>query len=246
MSEQSNHPTPPPQERPVPEPEAGGDELQTFIRHLAQELRRPLPGREAQKRMAPRPRPGFDDPDFKPQCEPRRGGVLALFYPHQGQLYLPLILRPRYDGVHSGQVGFPGGGWEEMDADLTATALREAYEEIGVPPESVEVLGHLSELYILPSNFIVLPTVGWTPRRPDFRTDPYEVAKLLEVPLAALQDPANRHEETWQLRDRTAIVPYFSVENQVVWGATAMMLSELLALVERAQQRTSQEESTRA
>ena len=67
-----------------------------------------------------------------------------------------------------------------------------------------------------------------------------------EVPLAALQDPANRHEETWQLRDRTAIVPYFSVENQVVWGATAMMLSELLALVERAQQRTSQEESTRA
>jgi 8-oxo-dGTP pyrophosphatase MutT (NUDIX family) len=205
------------------------------MRRLEEELTRPLPGRAAQKRMAPRPRPGFDDETFRPKTDPRRGGVLVLFYPNNGEPYLPLILRPRYNGVHSGQVGFPGGGWEEIDADLTATALREAYEEIGVQPDTVHVLGHLSELYILPSNYIVLPTVGWTEQRPQFRTDPYEVAKLLEVPLAALQNPSNQHEEQWQLRDRSAVVPYFSVENQIIWGATAMMLSELLEIVERAQ-----------
>lgn len=230
----------PEQRQPSTEPErltADDSSIQflSFVRRLEKELTRPLPGRAAQKRMAPRPRPGFDDETFQPKTDPRQGGVLVLFYPNNNEPYLPLILRPRYDGVHSGQIGFPGGGWEEIDADLTATALREAYEEIGVRPETVHVVGHLSELYILPSNYIVLPTVGWTAQRPEFRTDPYEVAKLVEVPLSALQNPSNQHEEKWQLRDRSAVVPYFSVENQIIWGATAMMLSELLEIVKRAQ-----------
>lgn len=206
-----------------------------LIRRLRQVLRHPLPGRDAQARMAPHPRPGWEA-DSIPEVEPRQGGVLALLYPYNDQLYLPLILRPTYNGVHSGQVGFPGGGYEEVDQDLTDTALREAYEEVGVVSTSVQVLGHLSRLYIQPSNFYVHPTVGWTPRRPDFRTDPYEVAQLLEVPLQALQDPANQHEEQWQLRDRRALVPYFNVDGQIIWGATAMILSELLALIEACQE----------
>lgn len=180
--------------------------------------------------MAPLPRPGWEV-DFQPETPPRQGGVLALFYPQADQLYLPLILRPTYNGVHSGQVSFPGGGQEAIDADISATALREAYEEIGVEPAQVQILGRLSKLYIRPSNYEVTPTVGWVEERPDFRTDPYEVARLLEVRLADLQNPHNRHQEEWQLRDRKANVPFFSVCGQTIWGATAMILSELLVVI---------------
>jgi 8-oxo-dGTP pyrophosphatase MutT (NUDIX family) len=204
----------------------------TLLRSFCNELRQPLPGRSAQGRMAPRPRPGWEA-DFVPPTPPRQGGVLVLFYPHQNQLYLPLILRPTYNGVHSGQVGFPGGGREAADRNITATALRESYEEIGVDPQDVQVLGQLTKLYITPSNYEVTPTVGWIPYRPDFQTDPHEVASLLEVPLLDLRDPGNCTEEEWQLRDRRATVPFFRLSGQVVWGATAMILSELLTVIDR-------------
>ena len=179
--------------------------------------------------MAPRPRGDTEWYD-KTQADARRGGVLALFYPHQGQIYLPLILRPTYPGVHSGQVGFPGGGYDEVDGDLTTTALREAYEEVGVHPSQVTPLGLLTSLYVYASNYLVHPTVGWCDSRPAFHTDPYEVALLIEMPLLTLLDPTNRRVETWTLRGRQVEVPYFAIAGQTVWGATAMMLSELLAL----------------
>lgn len=202
----------------------------SFRRHLRAALAEPLPGRAAQYQMAPQPRPSDELPYDQPRADTRRGGVLVLFYPHNGQLHLPLILRPTYNGVHSGQVGLPGGGFEEGDGDLTQTALREAYEEVGVPPDEVTVLGQLSPLYIYASNYLVHPNVAWTPARPAFKIDPYEVALLLEAPLAELLDPGRRRVEAWQLRDRVADVPFFLVQGHKVWGATAMMLSELLAL----------------
>jgi len=203
--------------------------FEQFIAQLRQELAGPLPGRAAQYRMAPRPRRGGERYD-QARSDARRGGVLILFYPHRGALYLPLILRPTYNGVHSGQVGFPGGGYEEIDGDLTSTALREAYEEIGVRPEWVQILGRLSPLYVFASNYLVQPTVAWVAQRPQFRLDPYEVAALIEAPLCELQDGRNQHSEEWELRDRRATVPFFNVRGHVIWGATAMMLSELLAL----------------
>jgi 8-oxo-dGTP pyrophosphatase MutT (NUDIX family) len=206
--------------------------FEQLIGLLAEELKQPLPGREAHQVMAPLPRPGWER-HYQPPTPPRQGGVLALFYPYEDQLYLPLILRPTYNGVHSGQVGFPGGGQEAIDPDLTTTALREAHEEIGVAPEDVQILGQLSRLYIQPSNYEVTPTVGWIEQRPDFRIDPYEVAKLLEIRLNDLLDPHNRYEEEWQLRDRVALVPFFHVGGQTIWGATAMILSELLVLFKR-------------
>lgn len=196
---------------------------------LAARLCQPLPGRSAHRLMAPLPRAGWE-PNFQPPSPPRQGGVLMLLYPHPTELHLPLILRPTYEGVHSGQVAFPGGGQEALDTDLVATALREAHEEIGIDLAHVQILGQLSKLYIMPSNYEVWPTLACTPERPHFRTDPYEVARLLEVPLSALQDPANRHQEEWQLRDRKTQVPFFRVAGQTIWGATAMMLSELLAV----------------
>ncbi len=199
---------------------------------LRDELRGALPGEAAQARMAPNPRAdGRSNEIFRtPGPDAREGGVLVLLYLYGGHVHLPLILRPTYSGVHSGQVGFPGGGREPEDLDLTATALREAWEEVGATPAEVQVLGHLSPLFVIASNYLVFPTVGWCSSRPEFRNDPYEVAQLLETPLAHLLDPGTIQREKWILRGRTADVPYFRVAGQTVWGATAMILSELLAL----------------
>jgi len=204
------------------------DRFAPFLQALRRDLQEPLPGRAAQLHMAPAMRPGRYQETPGPDV--RRGGVLALFYPHDGAIYLPLILRPTYTGVHSGQVGFPGGGHEACDPDLTATALREAWEEIGVPGDQVTVLGRLSPLFVFASNYLVEPTVGWCPTRPPFNVDPYEVAALLEVPLATLRDPATIRREPWNLRGTVVEVPYYALQGQTVWGATAMMLAELLAL----------------
>lgn len=200
-----------------------------FLDRLRADLAGPLPGRAAQYRMAPRPRLG-DDPYQTPRADTRQGGVLVLCYPSGGRLTLPLILRPTYTGVHSGQVAFPGGGREVGDADLAATALREAYEEVGIEPGQVQLLGQLSPLYVFASNYLVQPAVGWCAGRPRFKPDPYEVAQLIEAPLTDLLDERNRREETWRLRGASVQVPYFSIQGQTIWGATAMMLSELLAL----------------
>ena len=180
--------------------------------------------------MAPYPRRSDDVYYDTPPTEARRSGVLVLFYPQRDRLYIPLILRPTYDGVHSGQVGFPGGGYEAGDVDIVATAIREAYEEVGIQPDQVAVLGQLSPLYVFASNNLVHPTVAWSAQRPTFLLDSHEVDKLIEAPLLELLDPANQRREEWQLRGRVADVPFFRIENQTIWGATAMMLSELLAL----------------
>jgi 8-oxo-dGTP pyrophosphatase MutT (NUDIX family) len=202
-----------------------------FLRQIRHDLVGLLPGKPAQYRMAPQLQPMRGEETYDtPRPDARRGGVLALFYPQGDRLHLPLILRPTYTGVHSGQVGFPGGGFDPLDTDLTATALREAYEEVGVHPSEVTVLGHLTPLYVFASNYLVLPTVAWTDYRPDFRPDPYEVAQLIETPLLDLLDEKNWRIETWDLRGRAGEVPFFAIQGHAIWGATAMMLSELLAL----------------
>ena len=206
------------------------DLFEPFLRQIRHDLGGTLPGKEAQMGMAPLFRARNGESYDTVRADARQGGVLALFYPQRDRLYIPLILRPTYTGVHSGQVGFPGGGFDPLDTDLTATALREAYEEVGVHPDEVIVLGHLTPLYVYASNYLVQPTVAWIDYRPEFRPDPYEVALIIETPLLDLLDPANRRVETWDLRGRTGEVPFFAIQGQTVWGATAMMLSELLSL----------------
>lgn len=200
-----------------------------FLEQLRQALAGPLPGPQAQYAMAPAPRTGAEM-DNQPLPDARMGGVLLLLFPRDDALIVPLILRPTYRGVHSGQVAFPGGGREAGDPDIVATALREAHEEIGIDPQAVDVLGQLSPLYINPSNYLVHPVVGWTERAPEFAIDEHEVAQLILAPLNDLLDPANRQSDIWQLRGRTATVPFFRIQEQIIWGATAMMLSEFLSL----------------
>ena len=203
--------------------------FERFITSLHHDLQQPLPGRAAQYHMAPQPRPGAELDD-SPNPDARQSSVLILFYPYEDTVYFPLILRPTYPGVHSGQVGLPGGGFEQGDPDLIHTALREAHEEIGIDIPQVNVLGQLSTLYVRPSNNLVLPVVGWAAERPAFLPDPREVALLIEASLLEFLDPANRRTEVWELANRPATVPLFGVQNQTVWGATAMILGELLAL----------------
>jgi 8-oxo-dGTP pyrophosphatase MutT (NUDIX family) len=205
------------------------------IKDVQRALQGPLPGVAGQKKMAPQPRPKERSRWPEPEnC--REAGVLLFLYPHatNGQapeLHLVLIRRPDYEGVHGGQISFPGGQ-REAEESLQATALRETKEELGVPPDTLEIIGRLSPLYTPPSNFCIYPFVGYRADRPSFRPNPYEVAAILELPLSHLLNPAVRKEELWDFaRGGERRIPFFDVFGHKVWGATAMMLSEFVTVL---------------
>jgi 8-oxo-dGTP pyrophosphatase MutT (NUDIX family) len=156
----------------------------------------------------------------------------VLLYPltTNGALHLPLILRAEDGGRHSGQVSFPGGAQEDGET-IVQTALREAREEVGVPPDSVTVLGRLTSLYIPASGYRITPTVGYALVRPPFVLDEVEACELIEAPLAAFMSDDNVVEETWQFGLVPVRAPFFAVGRHKVWGATAMVLAELAAVV---------------
>lgn len=195
-------------------------------------LSRPLPGPEAHLKMAPQPRPGWI-PDATLPSDCREGGVLILLYPRASRLHLVLTRRTETVRSHKGQISLPGGKRERSES-LIQTALRETCEEVGVPPDGIEVIGQLSTLYVPPSKYCIHPFVAYRPNPPVFLADPTEVAEVLEVPLAILLDPCVRKVEHWSdpRFDSPRRVPFFSIQNQVVWGATAMILSELVTLLE--------------
>jgi 8-oxo-dGTP pyrophosphatase MutT (NUDIX family) len=203
-----------------------------ITRSLRQRLAEPLPGLEAQARMAPMGRLSEMERRKIPD-NARKSAVLILFYPGGNGTNFPLILRNDYKGVHGGQIGLPGGTWEESDGDLLQTALRESNEELGIHNHEVEVLGALSRLYIPPSNFMVQPYVGVAARRPDFIPDPVEVASLIEAPLNLFRGSESiARSKIKHSSGLTFDVPSFNIFGHVVWGATAMMLSELLVLLD--------------
>lgn len=189
-------------------------------------LEQPRPGLEAQKNMMPRPR--ATSPNEGKST--RQGGVLLLLYPVAGRLHLVLTRRTEHLPSHKGQISLPGGT-RHAGESLEETALREAHEEFDVPPATVEVLGRLSRLYIPPSNYYIQPVVGYTPAQPAFRPNPHEVAEVLEVALITLLDPSTVREEDWELRGMRVRVPFFELNEHKVWGATAMVLSEFVAIV---------------
>ncbi len=166
---------------------------------------------------------------------PRNAAVLMLFYPKEDLTHLALILRPVYVGVHSGQVALPGGKVEELDKDYQSAALRETWEEIGVQSDVIDVLKHLSKVYIPPSNFWVHPFLGVTNDRPDFVLQEEEVAKVIEVSIEQLLNENSVTKRNLSTSYAENIeVPSFELNGYVVWGATAMMLSELKVLLKQA------------
>jgi 8-oxo-dGTP pyrophosphatase MutT (NUDIX family) len=163
----------------------------------------------------------------------RLGSVMMLLYPGvAGELCTVFIERPVNDTVHSGQIAFPGGKSDPSDTSLAHTALRETEEEIGITQSQVEILGTLSPLFIPASNFLVHPHIGWMESTPAFRPNPEEVQALIQVPvegLIALQPERKQFPTSYGLLE----APYFPLEKRVLWGATAMMVSEFREMMRR-------------
>lgn len=205
--------------------------FEKFTRLLVERMKAELPGQEAQYRLAPKLRMS---PDVGAQYyhNARKGGVLALFYPIDNVPHTVFIQRPKYEGVHSGQIAFPGGSMEEDDRDIIHTALREAEEEVGVLQHQVEVVGQLTEVYIPPSNFLVNPVVAICTQRPDFVLQQEEVADIIEVSVPTLLDESlvgNR--QVIVFTGQTIESPGYDIDGKIIWGATAMMLGELTQIL---------------
>ena len=195
----------------------------------------PLPAEASQFKMVPL----FRQEQLEQQKEnikkAKKAGVMALFYPDkQAKTHLVLILRKTYKGVHSAQVGFPGGKLEPKDASLEAAAVRETFEEIGVPENNIEVIRALTQVYIPPSNFYVYPFLGIIKETPKFLKQDKEVEAVIEVPLQHFLNDNNVVIETLKTSYSAQVeVPAFKLNNHIVWGATAMMLSEIKDLLKQ-------------
>ena len=203
-----------------------------WLHRLRSRLAQPLPGLTAQLRLAPNPRTGWDPLKFPEGA--RAAAALLLVYPHDQELHLALTVRGSGLRNHTGQVSLPGGRVDEGES-FEAAALREAQEEIGVEPRIVELLGRLTPLHIPVSGYILNPVIGFTAMRPAFQRAEWEVARIIETPVSVLADPRVVKRET---RTRTVNgqsidvdVPFYDIDGEKVWGATAMVLSEFSALV---------------
>jgi 8-oxo-dGTP pyrophosphatase MutT (NUDIX family) len=203
--------------------------LITTFAELKTVLERRLPGVAAQQRMGVHPR--LSDNRWPERDAAREGAVLVLFYPASGQLWLPLMLRTQHVADHKGQISLPGGQREPGDASFWHTALREAGEEVGIDSALVRYAGALTPHYIAPSHFVVYPFVGWADQRPDLSPNSFEVSELFELPVAVLFDPHAKEEESRELYGQTVRVPFYKYKGYVIWGATAMILSELEAVL---------------
>lgn len=191
-----------------------------------------LGGLEAQFKLAPEIRKRYSD-DMIHLNNPRASAILALFYPdNQNETHFLLTLRASYKGTHSAQISFPGGKKETNDISLEQTALRETFEEVGINSKGIEILKQLTDAYIPPSNFLVTPYIGVHNQTPTF-TPNDEVDTLIEVKLADLLNDENvviRKMNTSYMQN--ADVPCFKLNGYIVWGATAMILSEIKHLFE--------------
>ena len=202
-----------------------------LIDKIKQRFQQPLPGRPAQHKMAHAVRQQYPPPP----ADARIACVLPLLYPKANNWHIVLIERmsnnPR--DQHKGQISFPGGKLEPTDESLRAGALREAEEEVGIKAGDVEILGQMTDLYIPVSNFLVYPFVGKLSYTPEFIPQLSEVKSILEIPIAYLNDEDRIKKTDMKLTRQLTLrnVPYYDFENQVVWGATAMMLSELSEIV---------------
>ena len=202
------------------------------VARLREALSAPLPGLDAQLRMAPSPRLNWDP--LKLPDGTHDGAALLLVYPHDDTVTVALTVRGSGLRNHTGQVSLPGGRVEAGES-FEQAALREAQEEIGVDPAAVEILGRLTPLHIPVSGFILHPVVGFTSMRPAFQRAEWEVARIVEAPVSLLSDPSavKREMRTRTVKGQTidVDVPYYDIDGEKVWGATAMVLSEFCAIL---------------
>ena len=204
--------------------------MNKFPEILKHELTKKLPGTEVQWELASSDRMIRDFPRV-PGPDARIAAVLILLYPDIGLVHTVFMQRHNYDGVHGGQISFPGGKKEDSDKDIIHTAIREAEEETGIDPKGISVLGTLTPLFIPVSNMIVTPVVAWTDRKPDFIHQPEEVVFLINAELNRFLDQSILKTKLFEIRGEMINVKFFDYDGHVIWGATAMILNELLTII---------------
>jgi len=200
---------------------------------LRLKLAKTLPGLKSHLKMAPEHRAeelmAIRDKDFNPKLS----AVLIILFHENEQLKIVFIRRSEYVGIHSGQIAFPGGRYEESDGNLQVTALREVKEEIGVKVEHLEILGYLTDLYVPPSNFLVRAYVAYAHQRPVYQKDDREVQEIIEFNLNDFYQMDIIRRKDFQAHNSLKITnaPYYEINGIIIWGATAMMMAELLEVL---------------
>lgn len=206
--------------------------MKEFCSKLRQEILKGLPGTEVQWAMASSDRLVKDFPRI-PGRNAAEAAVLILLYPEAGTVCTFFIQRPQYKGVHGGQISFPGGKRETTDRFPVDTALREAHEEAGIDPSSVEIAGILTPLFIPVSNIVVTPVVGCASNPPRFIPDRSEVVYVIEAGLRSFLDYSILTTGPFEIRGEKIEIRYFDYKGHVIWGATAMILNELIVILNR-------------
>lgn len=207
--------------------------MMNFINKLKLKLEDPLPGLDAQLEMSHVLRRSV-----KPiPADAQKAGVLILLFPKNGEWHVALTQRTsKYaNDKHKGQMSFPGGKMEESDKDLMETATRETEEEVGVDRHKINVLGKLSTLYIPVSNFLVQPVVAYVEEEPQFVLEENEVTELVSSSVKVICSEEVRKKKNLRISEQMTLnhVPYFDIQGKVVWGATAMMLNEFVAIIKQ-------------
>jgi len=210
-------------------------EFDKFCKLISKIENIPLPAEPSQLKMSPPFREALKERQKHLIKDAKKAGVMALFYPDSNlETNLVLILRKTYRGVHSAQVGFPGGKLEDTDVSIKAAAVRETFEEVGVPEKDIQVLRKLTEVYIPPSNFFVQPFIGISRITPRFIKQDDEVEAVIEITLQDFIDDMNVVQKTVATSyNKDVVVPAFNLNGYIVWGATAMMLSEIKDLLKQ-------------
>jgi 8-oxo-dGTP pyrophosphatase MutT (NUDIX family) len=205
-----------------------------FSKNIPKILKEELPSISAQTKMAPNDRVAILNDRNYQDNNPKKAAIMMLFYPKNTVTHLVLIVRNSYPGVHSSQIAFPGGKVENFDANLEETALRETHEEIGIPPYKIKVIRPLTEIYIPPSNFLVYPFLGFSNHELDFTLQKEEVAAIIELPITKFMDDSIIVSKLMNTSySKNIEVPCFKVDDHYIWGATAMMMSELKEMLKK-------------
>lgn len=208
--------------------------FECFLHKIPEIKQTALSGAAAHRLMIPREREPFLNADDFVNQHPRQSAVMMLFYPRQDETCLLLIERASYTGMHSGQIAFPGGKYEKEDIDLVHTALRETDEEVGILAHQIEVIKAFTKIYIPPSNFFVYPYLGIAREQFNIKMAEDEVAGIVELPFSKLMDEKIVQNVTMKSGYGNFIeTPAFIYQENIIWGATAMMLSELKQTLRR-------------
>lgn len=205
-----------------------------FLEHIPKIKAIALPGLDSHIEMVPLNRTMYLSNQEYKQQKTKKAAVLLLIYPKNNIAHLALIKRNQYEGVHSSQIAFPGGKFENADVNLQYTALRETFEEIGIAQENITIVKPFTEVYIEPSNFLVHPFLGFSTNELSFILDKKEVSEIIEMPLTMLLSENLLQTRTLTTSYAQSItVPAFIINNHIVWGATAMMLNELKVVLQK-------------